>query len=140
RIRRFGSVLCTLAPPMARRLLPERLAEQVDADRCRYLGVVCLLLRLRRSISPYYHMNITDRRVPLTTVVETTHVVDPEYVGGHLMYVSKYVDPSSELQDRPVDEIEREVVGYAKTIFRDLRDEDILSSVLQPARAPEPVT
>ena len=35
-------------------------------------------LRVCRSVSPYYHLNITDRRVPLTTIVETTHVVDPE--------------------------------------------------------------
>jgi protoporphyrinogen oxidase len=139
RFRPFDFVLCTLAPPMARRLLAPELLPLAPPDHCRYLGVVCLLLRTRRSISPYYHLNITDRRVPLTTVVETTHVVDPEYVGGHLMYVSKYVDPSSELQERPVDEIEREFVGYAKTIFADLRDEDILSSVVQRARVTEPV-
>ena len=78
RLRRFDHVLCTLAPPMARRLLAPELAEQAPADHCRYLGVVCLLLRTTRSVSPYYHLNITDRRVPLTTVVETTHVVDPE--------------------------------------------------------------
>ena len=77
RLRRFDHVLCTLAPPMARRLLAPELVEQAPADHCRYLGVVCLLLRTTRSISPYYHLNITDRRVPLTTVVETTHVVDP---------------------------------------------------------------
>ena len=76
--RPFDFVLCTLAPPMARSLLSEELLPLAPADHCRYLGVVCLLLRTRRSISPYYHLNITDRRVPLTTIVETTHVVDPE--------------------------------------------------------------
>ena len=39
----------------------------------------CAWLRAsRKSVSPYYALNITDRAVPLTTVVETTHVVDPE--------------------------------------------------------------
>ncbi len=102
RIRPFGTVLCTLAPPQARRLLNGRLAELAPPDHCRYLGVICLVLRLRRSLSPYYHLNITDRRVPLTTVVETTHVVDPEYVGGHLIYAAKYVDPLHPDHDRPV--------------------------------------
>jgi protoporphyrinogen oxidase len=136
--RPFDFVLCTLAPPMARSLLAPELLPLAPVDHCRYLGVVCLLLRTRRSISPYYHLNITDRRIPLTTVVETTHVVDPEQVGGHLLYVSKYVDPSSPLHDRPAEEIEREFVAHAKTIF-DLRDEDILSSVVQRARVTEPV-
>ena len=65
-------VLCTLAPPQARTLLAPDLAARVGPDTCRYLGVICLLLRTSRSVSPYYHLNITDRRVPLTTLVETT--------------------------------------------------------------------
>jgi protoporphyrinogen oxidase len=138
-LRPFDFVLCTLAPPMARRVLAPDLLELAPDDHCRYLGVVCLLLRTRRSISPYYHLNITDRRVPLTTVVETTHVVDPDAVGGHLVYVSKYVDPSSPLHERPADEIEREFLAHARTIFPSLTDDDVLSSVVQRARVTEPV-
>jgi protoporphyrinogen oxidase len=139
RLRCFDHVLCTLAPPMARRVLAPELVEQAPADHCRYLGVVCLLLRVKRSVSPYYHLNITDRRVPLTTVVETTHVVDPERVGGHLLYVSKYVDPGHPDQTGSPEELERQYMGYARTIFPDLRDEEIVSSVVQRARVTEPV-
>src|SRR5262245_48005840 len=139
RFRPFDSVLCTLVPPQARGLLSPDLAARAPEDHCRYLGVVCMLLRTRRSISPYYHLNITDRTVPLTTVVETTHVVDPEAVGGHLMYVSKYVDPSHPDQTAPLDEIEREFLEHARTIFPTLTDEDILASVVQRARVTEPV-
>ena len=132
-------VLCTLAPPQARAMLAPPLAAQVGPDRCRYLGVVCLLLRLSRSVSPYYHLNITDRRIPLTTVVETTHVVDPEYVGGHLLYVSKYVDPSHSDHELAPEEIEATYLRHARTIFPSLRDDEILSSVVQRARMTEPV-
>ena len=124
---------------MARRLLSPSLREQAPEDHCRYLGVVCLLLRTTRSVSPYYHLNITDRRVPLTTVVETTHVVDPEHAGGHLLYVSKYVDPGHELHERPLEDVEREFLGHARTIFPDLRADEIVSSVVQRARVTEPV-
>ncbi len=137
--RPFDYVLCTLAPPMARRLLAPELVEHTPADHCRYLGVVCLLLRTTRSVSPYYHLNITDRRVKLTTIVETTHVVDPDAVGGHLLYVSRYVDPSHADQERPLDELERDYLAQARTIFPDLRDDEIVSSVVQRARVTEPV-
>ena len=139
RYRAFDFVLCTLAPPMARSLLAPGLLERAPADHCRYLGVISLLLRTKRSVSPYYHLNITDRRVKLTTVVETTHVVDPVYVGGHLVYVSRYVEPGHPDHDRPADEIEREYVAYVKTIFPDLRDDEILAKVVQKARVTEPV-
>jgi protoporphyrinogen oxidase len=139
RIRPFGAVLCTLAPPQARRLLPERLAEHMPPDRSRFLGVICLVLRLRRSLSPYYHLNITDRRVPLTTVVETTHVVDPEFAGGHLVYAAKYADPLHEDFDRPADQIEHEYLAHVRRIFPSLEPSDVLGAVVQRARVTEPV-
>jgi protoporphyrinogen oxidase len=139
RLERFDHVLCSLAPPMARRVLAPELVEQAPADHCRYLGVICLLLRVKRSVSPYYHLNITDRRVPLTTVVETTHVVDPERVGGHLLYVSKYVEPGHPDHDASPEELERKYMTYARTIFPDLRDDEIVSSIVQRARVTEPV-
>jgi protoporphyrinogen oxidase len=139
RQRAFDHVLCTLAPPQARRLLAPALAERAPADHCRYLGVVSLLMRVSRSVSPYYHLNITDRRVPFTTVVETTHVVDPEHVGGHLVYASKYVEPGHPLHEQPLEEIEREFLAKTRVIFPDLRDDEILDSVVQRARVTEPV-
>lgn len=137
--RAFDFVLCTLAPPQARRLLSPDLAAQAPDDHCRYLGVICLLLRLSRSVSPYYHLNITDRRVPLTTIVETTHVVDPDAVGGHLLYVSKYVDPAHPAHDLPEAEVAADYLRHARTIFPALHDEVILASKVQRARITEPV-
>ena len=137
--RPFDFTLCTLAPPQARTLLAPSLADQAPEDHCRYLGVICLLLRVKRSVSPFYHLNITDRRVPLTTIVETTHVVDPEHVGGTLLYVSKYVEPGHPDHSRDPDEVERDYRRYAQTIFPDLRDDEIVSSIVQRARVTEPV-
>jgi protoporphyrinogen oxidase len=137
--RAFDHVLCTLVPPMARRLLSHDMAARVPSDHCRYLGVICLLLRVSRSVSPYYHLNITDRRVPLTTVVETTHVVDPEYVGGNLLYATKYVDALHADLDRPVDEIEFEYLQHVQRIFPSLQPWEIRDRVVQRARIVEPV-
>jgi protoporphyrinogen oxidase len=137
--RAYDQVLCTLVPPMARRLLSSDTAARVADDHCRYLGVICLLLRVERSVSPYYHLNLTDRRIPLTTVVETTHVVDPEYVGGHLLYATKYVDALHADLDRPLDELEFEYLQHVRRIFPDLRHEEILDRVVQRARIVEPV-
>jgi protoporphyrinogen oxidase len=135
----FDYVLCTLAPPQARPLLDDALAQHVAAEQFRYLGVICLLLRLSRSVSPYYTLNITDRRMPLTTVVETTHVVDPDEAGGTLVYVTKYVDPANDALGLGDDAIEAEYLGHLTTIFPDLRSEDVLASRVQRARIVEPV-
>ena len=139
RLRTYDQVLCTLVPALARRLLAPDLAERVPDEHCRYLGVVCLLLRVRDSISPYYTLNITDRRIPLTTIVETTHVVDPEHAGGHLLYVSKYVEPGHDDLTRPSEDVERDYLGYARTIFPALTPDLVLATIVQRAPAVEPV-
>jgi protoporphyrinogen oxidase len=138
-LRSFDYVVCTLTPPLAHRLLAPELLAQVPPDHCRYLGVVCLVLRTSRSVSPYYTLNITDRRIPLTTVIETTHVVDPDFAGGHLAYAAKYVDPSHADLERPESAVEADYLGYVRTMFPGLRDDEILASAVQRARAVEPV-
>jgi len=135
----YDLVVCTLVPPLARKLLTPDLAATAPEDHCRYIGVICLLLRTTKSISPYYTLNITDRRIPLTTVVETTHVVDPEYAGGHLLYVTKYVDPShDDLKADPAD-VEARYLAHARQMFPALTDDVVQSSVVQRAPAVEPV-
>ena len=57
---------------------------------------MCLILKLRRSLLPYYSVNICDP-TPMTTVVETSHVVGTEHTDGlRLAYLPKYCDASSE--------------------------------------------
>jgi protoporphyrinogen oxidase len=135
----FDSTLVTLLPPLARRLLAPELATAVPEDHCRYLGVICVIVRTAQSVSPYYTLNITDRRVPLTTIVETTHVVDPEHVGGHLLYAAKYVDPSHPDLKRPEADVADDYLRHVRTIFPALTDADIKGVVVQRAPAVEPV-
>ncbi len=139
RQRTFDVVLCTLTPVLAHKIAPAGLKTRLPSYACRYLGVVCAVIRSRKSISPYYTLNITDRRIPLTTVVETTHVVEPDEAGGHLVYAAKYVDPSHQDLRRPADEVLAEYIGYVRSIFPAFSETDVLASSLQRAPAVEPV-
>jgi protoporphyrinogen oxidase len=136
----FDHVVSTLLPVHTLPLLDEELAAAVGPDSFRYLGVVCLVMRLRRSLSPWYTLNITDRSVPLTTVVETTHVVDPERVGGHLVYAPKYVNPGHPDLVRPASEVTADYTAHVKTIFGDFHPErDVIATQLARTPVAEPV-
>jgi protoporphyrinogen oxidase len=137
-VQPFDHVLCTLLPPQAARLLPEDVAARVP-DHCRYLGVICVIVRADHSVSPYYTLNITDRRIPLTTVVETTHVVDPEWAGGHLVYAAKYVDPSHVDLARPEADVAADYLGYVERLFPRLDRAAVQAVSVQRARMVEPV-
>jgi len=137
-LQEFDHVLCTLLPPQASRLLPDDVSALVP-DHCRYLGVICVIVRTDHSVSPYYTLNITDRRIPLTTVVETTHVVDPEFTGGHLVYAAKYVDPSHPDLVRPEADVAEDYLGYVERIFPSLDRKAVQAVSVQRARMVEPV-
>jgi protoporphyrinogen oxidase len=139
RQRSFDVVVSTLVPPQMQALLAPSFGPEARVDHCRYLGVVCVLVRATRSVSPYYTLNITDRRIPLTTVVETTHVVDPAHVGGTLLYVTRYVDPGHADLSRPSAEVEADYIAHARTMLPGLREDVIADVTVQRARIVEPV-
>lgn len=124
----FDKALLTIPSPGLIQLLrpsPDELYfEQYKSVR--YLGVVCLLLIVRRSLSPYYVINLLDRELPFTGVIEATNVVDPgELNGNHLVYLPKYAasdDPIFGLSD---DEIGTSFIEGLQHVFPDLRKAEI---------------
>jgi protoporphyrinogen oxidase len=133
------TVVTTQLRPNLRGLLARELEEALGPDPLRYMGIVCLVARVRKSVSPYSAINITDRRVPITSVVETTHAVDPEWVEGHLIYVPRYVQSTSPELERSSEEITDSYLGHVQTLFPDFRREDVIASQVARARVAEPV-
>jgi protoporphyrinogen oxidase len=137
--RPHDTVVATQLRPHLHNLLAPELERTLGCETGRYLGVVCVVARVRRSISPYYALNITDRRVRLTSVVETTHVVDPEAAGGHLIYLPRYVSPGSPDLDRPSADIKRDYFAELKTMFPAFSEDDVIAAQVARARFAEPI-
>lgn len=136
-----GAVL-TLQTPIARRLLPPEAAGVATrwSGLDDYLGIVCMVLVLRRPLIPYYTLNITDAQIPFTGVIETTNLIDPQYVAGyHLVYLPKYVTPDSPYARMDDDTLTREFLGHLRTMFPDLQDSDIAAIQIGRERYVEPL-
>jgi protoporphyrinogen oxidase len=137
---RHDVVVTTLLRPHMEHMLGPDLEAALPTDPCRYLGIVCLVARVRESVSPYYALNITDRRIPITSVVETTHVVDPEHVGGHLLYVPHYVVSSSPELDASSREITRDYLAHVAAMFPGFDPaNDVIAAQVARARVAEPI-
>lgn len=135
-------VVITAQTPVARRLLPPE-AAQVSARWGQlegFLGIVCMLLVLRRPLTPYYTLNITDERIPFTGVIETTNLIDPGCVGGyHLVYLPKYVAPGSPFAAMADDELRRVFLAHLGQMFPDLRSGEIAALRIGRERYVEPL-
>jgi protoporphyrinogen oxidase len=136
-----GAIL-TLQTPIARRLLPPEAAEVAGrwSGLENYLGIVCMLLALRRALTPYYTLNVTDERIPFTGVIETTTLIDRQYTGGyHLVYLPKYVTPDSEYARMDNEQIQQVFFKYLRQMFPDLKESDIAGVRIGRERYVEPL-
>ena len=84
--------------------LPEEYAGKLRAVQ--YQWALCLVLALKRSLSSFYWMNISDRSIPFLALIEHTNFMEPERYGGlHVAYLSNYLDEESPLLKMETDEL-----------------------------------
>ncbi|MDP2949029.1 MAG: NAD(P)/FAD-dependent oxidoreductase [Chloroflexota bacterium] len=84
--------------------LPEAYAAKLRGVQ--YQWALCLVLALKRSLSPIYWMNISDRSIPFLALIEHTNFIDRSHYGGlHVAYLSNYLDEASPLLQMEIDEL-----------------------------------
>lgn len=124
----FDKALLTIPSPGLMQLLkpsPDELFfEQYRSVR--YLGVVCLLLIVRRSLSPYYVINLLDKELPFTGVIEATNVIDPNALNGnHLVYIPKYAASDDRIFELTDEEIGSTFIEGLRQVFPSFEESDI---------------
>ncbi len=83
-----------------------------------YRGVVCALLELSRSLSPYYWVNVTDRLgLGCVGIIEHTNFIPTERYGGHtLVYLAHYVDRDGPAWSATPDELVDAVIPAMRAL------------------------
>jgi protoporphyrinogen oxidase len=120
----FAAVVSTVAPEELARLapaLPESFRR--DCTAIEHSAILCTMLVLRRSLSPIYWMNISDREIPFGGLIEHTNFIPRDlYEGRHVLYVSHYVyrdEPIYALDAQSLYERYRDGFVRVQPAFRD---------------------
>jgi len=123
---RFDGVVSTLPLPLLRRITEGALGAAVPLPELAYQGVVNALVVSRQRLERFYWTAVVDPRFPFQGVVETTHVIKPEWTGGrHLCYLMNYCDAGSELYNRSDDVIAGEATAGLATLYPRFRRQDV---------------
>ena len=109
--------------------------------RVKYLGNMCLVLRLKKSLSDTYWINVNDPGFPFVGVIEHTNFDSPEnYKGSRIAFLSRYLaveDPVWEFNDQ-------QYLGFALThlrrMFPDFDESWILEYRVWRSEHAQPVT
>jgi protoporphyrinogen oxidase len=135
----FDLTIATLQPPALRFLLPERFQGLLEPYPRRWLGVVCLVLKVRRSLLPYYAVNICEP-TPITTAVEASHALGTDHTDGlRLLYLPKYCAPDAPEQSEDERSLYERFTGQLARMAPDFRHEDVVDWTVQRAKLVEPV-
>lgn len=138
-LERFDLTVATLQPPALERLLPESCAALMEPYPRRWMGVVCLVLEMRRSQLPYYAVNICDP-TPITSVVETSHVLGTDHTDGlRLLYLPRYCAPGAPEQSEDDRSIYERFTAQLARMSPHFSHDDVVDWTVQRAKLVEPV-
>lgn len=138
---RFDAVLVTTPLPVFLSMVPE-LPDQYrrQCAKIPFLGNVCLVLRLRRSLSSTYWLNVADPEFPFVGIIEHTNFDDPSHYGGeHIAYLSKYLPTSEPLFTMSDEELLHYTLPHIQRIFPAFSSDWIVGSSVWRASYSQPV-
>jgi protoporphyrinogen oxidase len=113
---RARSVLITTPLPIAADLLKDSVSPAYERKlrTIKYLGNVCLVLEMTRSLSEIYWLNVNDPSFPFVGIIEHTN---------HIVYLSKYLPTDDALYSMSADELFEFALPHIQKMFPDFRRE-----------------
>ena len=91
------------------------------------IGVRCIILKARRSLTPYFWINANDPALPIVGLIEYTNLNPAEAFGGHsLIYSPHYVSSTDPAYRRPDEEVYQETIRAIEVICPDFKRDSVL--------------
>jgi len=113
------AVVSTAALPALAPLLPECASAYREAlESIEFLGVLCLLVRLKEHVTPSFWVNLNDPRAPFNGMIEYSNL-NPwrEQGGSEVLYIPLYMRTDDPRFLRRDSETAEELLGGLEAIF-----------------------
>ena len=113
-----GAVISTVALPTLEGFLPGQTAPYfAQARQIRYIGVVCMVLSLKRPFTPNFWLNTNNSRISFNGIIELTQLRgDLRAAGLNLVYVPYYLAVSEPRYTAPDAVLYAEYVAALKRL------------------------
>jgi protoporphyrinogen oxidase len=132
------AVICTAPLAYAARLLPDEYSQL----RQRYeailnIGAVCVVLKLKRQVTPHFWVNINDPEVQVPGIVEFSRLrpVDPD----HIVYVPFYMPREHARFTRPDGEFVSESLAAIRKVNPQISEADLIDAKVGRLQYAQPV-
>ena len=131
------AVICTIPTPLVSGLVPD-LSDDWKAryDAIVNIGVVCLVFRLRRSVTPHFWVNIVDPTIPIPGIIEFSNLRPFE---DTIVYVPYYMPTDHPKWTWEDDALIGEAFRVLKTLNPALTENDRIDVKVSRLRYAQPV-
>lgn len=104
----------------------------------KYKGDLCMVLRLKKSLSKYYWTTVCDN-LPFVVVVEHTNLTSLRKYEGHVIYLSRYLDITDPLWTQSDSDIYKLFCSGLAEMYPDFKPSDVKDWRLTRTRYAQPV-
>lgn len=127
-LERFDQVVSTIPLPYLTRMLPGLPADEAaKVAAIRNVGVVCVLLKLRKPFSHNFWMNINDPRIEIPGLIEYSNL-NPLDGQSSIVYAPYYMPQTHPKYGRDPQAFIDETIAYMKLIQPGFSEADVLAS------------
>ena len=131
------AVISTMPTPHVSRIVPDLPAEtRARYDAIANIGVVCVVFRLKRAITPHFWVNIVDQRFEIPGIVEFSNL---RPTGETVVYIPYYMPVTHPKFARDDAFFRTEGFGYLQAINPALRPDDVTAFHVGRLRHAQPV-
>ncbi len=122
------AVVATVPVQVLARLAPTLPKDYIDRlANIEYQAALCVLVRLKKSLSPYYWINVADVKNTFAVIIEHTHLAPIEdYNGEVVVYLGSYLRRDHPWVTAPEDEVAKAYIADLFRLFPDLSQDDII--------------
>jgi protoporphyrinogen oxidase len=130
-------VVSTMAIPYVAKLVPD-LPESHRArlEAIRNIGVVCVVLKLTKSVTPHFWVNINDPRIEVPGIVEFSHLRPTR---EHIVYVPYYMPQTHSKFARDDAAFIAESTRAVRLVNPSIADSDVVDAKVGRLRYAQPV-
>lgn len=136
------AVIATQALPLIVDILNPHVDEQFikRLNKIDYLANICLVLELEQNLSQMYWINVNDLSFPFVGIIEHTNFESAETYGGkHIVYLSKYLSPDSDIFLLDDEALLNYALPYLKRMFPQCSESWIKNFHVWRAKYAQPV-
>lgn len=131
------AVVSTVPIPLVPGLIPDMPEDLKDQYRAiRNIGVVCLLFKLKKSVSKHFWVNIVAPEIEIPGLIEFSNL---RPVGQTVVYVPYYMPPTHPKWTWTDEQFVSEAFGYIRKINPAIGPDDLLDTAVGRLRHAQPV-